>query len=145
MKLVQKLRKFSIALVLILVLTTTAACSSAVQARQPSTLPEISRNSDSYAVLERGNTRAGQDFGGWAVRTAKGLIQDAYVRDNNKLGAVITPQVRPTEVKPLAKSLVQGFHRNFPNQDLTVLMYAPDKKLILTAKYDYQSGSIEYN
>ena len=144
MSLVQKLRKFSIALVLILVLTTTAACSSAVQARQPSTLPEISRNSDSYAVLERGNTRAGQDFGDWAVRTAKGLIQDAYVRDNNKLGAVITPQVRPTEVKPLAKSLAQGFHRNFPNQDLTVLMYAPDKKLILTAKYDNQSGSIEY-
>lgn len=144
MSLVQKLRKFSIALVLILVLTTTAACSSAVQARQPSTLPEISRNSDSYAVLERGNTRAGQDFGNWAVRTAKGLIQDAYVRDNNKLGAVITPQVRPTEVKPLAKSLAQGFHRNFPNQDLTVLMYAPDKKLILTAKYDNQTGSIEY-
>lgn len=144
MSLVQKLRKFSIALVLILVLTTTAACSSAVQARQPSTLPEISRNSDSYAVLERGNTRAGQDFGDWAVRTAKGLIQDAYVRDNNKLGAVITPQVRPTEVKPLAKSLAQGFHRNFPNQDLTVLMYAPDKKLILTAKYDNQTGSIEY-
>jgi len=48
-------------------------------------------------------------------------------RDNNKLGVVITPQVRPNEVKPLAKSLTQGFHRNFPNQDLNVLMYAPDK------------------
>ena len=62
--------------------------------------------------------------------------QEAYLRDNNKLCVVITPQVRPTEVKTLAKSLAQGFQRNFPNQDLTVLMYGSDKKLILTANYD---------
>ena len=78
------------------------------------------------------------------AQTGKGLVQDAYVRDNNKLGVVIAPQVRPNEVQPLAKSLVQGFHKNFPHQDLTVLMYAPDKKLILTAKFDTQSNKIEY-
>lgn len=144
MSLLQSLRRTVMALVLILVLTTTAACSSAVQAKQPnSNLPTISRTGD-YTQLERGNTSAGQDFGGWVVNTAKGLIQDAYVRDNNKLGVVISPQVRPTEVKPLAKSLVQGFHKNFPNQDLKVLVYAPDKKLILTAQYDEQSKQIEY-
>ena len=60
------------------------------------------------------------------------------MRDNNKLGVVITPKVRTSEVKSLTQSLVQGFHRNFPNQDLTVLVYAPDKKLILTAQYDTQ-------
>lgn len=144
MSLLQSLSRTVMALVLILVLTTTAACSSAVQAKQPtSNLPTISRNGD-YTQLERGNTPAGQDFGGWVVNTAQGLIKDAYVRDNNKLGVVISPQVRPTEVKPLAKSLVQGFHKNFPNQDLKVLMYAPDKKLILTAQYDEQSKQIEY-
>lgn len=139
----QKFRQVITALVLILVLSTTAACSSTVQAKQP-ILPTVSRNAESYAQLERGNTAAGQDFGNWAVSTAKGLVQDAYVRDNNKLGVVITPQVRPNEVKPLAQSLTQGFRRNFPNQDLTVLMYAPDKKLILTAKYDTQSNQIQY-
>lgn len=143
MSLLAQIRKTLIAFVLILVLTTTAACSSTVQAKQPTNLPVISRTGD-YAVLARGNTSTGQDFGNWVVKTAKGLVQDAYVRDNNKLGVVITPQVRPNEVKPLAKSLAQGFHRNFPNQDLTVLMYAPDKKLILTAKYDTQSRQIEY-
>ena len=144
MSLLQQLRRALTALVLVLVLTTTAACSSTVQAKQPTTnLPVISRNAE-YAQLERGNSAAGQDFGTWVVQTAKGLVQDAYVRDNNKLGVVVTPQVRPTEVKPLAKSLAQGFHSNFPNQDLTVLMYAPDKKLILTAKYDTQSKQIEY-
>ena len=144
MSLLQQIRKVLTAFVLVLVLTTTAACSSAVQAKQPTTnLPVISRNAE-YAQLERGNSPAGQDFGTWVVQTAKGLVQDAYVRDNNKLGVVVTPQVRPTEVKPLAKSLAQGFHSNFPNQDLTVLMYAPDKKLILTAKYDTQSKQIEY-
>lgn len=144
MSILQQLRKSVTALVLILVLTTTAACSGAVQAKQPTTnLPQISRNAE-YAQLERGNSRVGQDFGNWVAKTAKGLVQDAYVRDNNKLGVVITPEVKPNEVKTLAKSLAQGFHKNFPNQDLTVLMYAPDKKLILTARYDVQSHQLEY-
>lgn len=144
MSLIQHCRKILTALVLILVLTTTAACSGAVQAKQPSSsLPALNHNGD-YAQLERGNSPVGQDFGNWVVSTAKGVVQDAYVRDNNKLGVVITRQVRPNEVKPLAKSLVQGFHKNFPNQDLKVLVYAPDKKLILTAQYDEQSKQIEY-
>lgn len=142
MSLFQQFRKILTAFVLILVLTTTAACSGTVQAKQP-TIPAIS-STRYYAQLERGNSPTGQDFGNWVVQTAKGLVQDAYVRDNNKLGVVITPQVRPNEVKPLAKSLAQGFHKNFPNQDLTVLMYAPDKKLILKALYDTQSKQIEY-
>jgi len=141
--LLQQFRKILTALVLVLILTTTAACSGAVQARQPTNLPGIS-NSGTYAQLSRGNSAAGQDFGNWVVQTGKGLIQDAYVRDNNKLGVVVTPQVRPNEVQPLARSLAQGLRRNFPNQDLTVLMYAPDKKLILTAKYDTQANQVKY-
>ncbi|MBF2067202.1 MAG: hypothetical protein IGS39_22720 [Calothrix sp. C42_A2020_038] len=143
MKIIQNLRRILVAFSLVLILTTTSACS-AVQAKQPtSQLPGTTYSGD-YALLERGNTAQGQDFGSWVVATAKGIIQDAYVRDNNKLGVVISPQVRPTEVRPLAKSLVQGFHKNFPNQDLTVLVYAPDKQLILTAQYDTQSNQIEY-
>lgn len=142
MILIQQLRRILTAVVLVLVLTTTAACSSAVQAKQP-TIPTVSRSTD-YGQLARGNSTTGQDFGNWVVQTAKGLVKDAYVRDNNKLGVVITPEVRPNEVQSLAKSLTQGFHQNFPNQDLTVLMYAPDKKLILTARYDVQSKQIEY-
>jgi len=140
--LLRHIQKILTAFILILVLSTTTACSSAVQAKNPA-LPTVG-STQSYTQLARGNTATGQDFGNWVVQTAKGLVQDAYVRDNNKLGVVITPQVKPNEVKPLAKSLAQGFRRNFPSQDLTVLMYAPDKKLILTAKYDTQSNQIEY-
>ena len=143
MNLFQKSRTFLTALALVLVLTITTSCASATQAKQP-TLPSAANSQPSYQLLERGSTAAGQDFGNWVVQTAKGLVNDAYVRDNNKLGVVISPQVRPNEVKDLSKSLVQGFHKNFPNQDLTVLMYAPDKKLILTAKYDVQSKQIQY-
>lgn len=141
MSLFQKARTFLTALALVLILTTTTACGAATQAR---TAPTTLNPSTSYSQLERGNTSVGQEFGDWAVQTAKGLISDAYVRDNNKLGVVITPQVRPKEVQPLAKSLVQGFRQNFPNRDLTVLMYAPDKKLILTAQYDPQSNQVKY-
>lgn len=139
----QQSRKFLTALVLVLVLSITTACAGTAQAKGPNTLPALNGTA-SYTQLERGNTAVGQDFGNWVTQTAQGLVKDAYVRDNNKLGVVITPQVRPNEVQALAKSLAQGFHKNFPKQDLTVLMYAPDKKLILTAKYDVQSNQIEY-
>lgn len=139
----QHVRKVLMALALSLVLTFTAACTSAPQASQ--SRPLLGSPSDTaFQQLERGNTAVGQNFGNWVVQTANGLVSDAYVRDDNKLGAVISPQVRPNEVRPLARSLTQGLERNFPNRDLTVLMYAPDKKLILTARYDHETRQIEY-
>ncbi|EDX70569.1 hypothetical protein MC7420_1231 [Coleofasciculus chthonoplastes PCC 7420] len=95
MSLGKKTRQFFTALALILVLATTSACqANQTKAKAPTALnPSVT-----YQQLERGNTASGQEFGNWVVQTAKGLISDAYVRDNNKLGIVITPQVRPPEV-----------------------------------------------
>ncbi|MEW6494683.1 MAG: hypothetical protein AB1589_19530 [Cyanobacteriota bacterium] len=142
MSLLKRSRQLLTALVLVLVLSFTTACGTTTEAR--TTPPNALNPSMSYAQLERGNTGAGQEFGDWVIQTAKGLVSDAYVRDNDKLGVVITPQVRPKEAQPLARSLVQGFHQNFPNRNLTVLMYAPDKKLILTAQYDNQTNQVNY-
>jgi hypothetical protein len=136
-------RKIVVLLALMLILTFTTACgSSSTQTQAPNPL-KINQSAE-YSQIARGNSPAGQDFGNWVIQTSKGLIKDAYVRDGNKLGVVISPQVLPTEVKALAQSLAQGFRHNFPNQDLTVLLYAPDKKLILTARYDNQSRQIDY-
>ncbi|WP_427160492.1 hypothetical protein ACQFX9_02105 [Aliinostoc sp. HNIBRCY26] len=145
MNLIKQSRKILTTFVLIAVLMITTACAGGTitQSDRTTTPPAIGR-SVTYSELERGNTPTGQTFGNWVVQTSKGLVQDAYVRDNNKLGVVISPQVRPNEVKPLAKSLAQGFRKNFPNQDLTVLVYGPDRKLILTAKYDTQTNQIQY-
>ncbi|NDJ18830.1 hypothetical protein [Myxacorys almedinensis] len=137
----QRSRKILAALALVFMLTITTACSSAVAREPQTTAPIASRD---YGSIARGNTTAGQDYGTWAVQASKGLLNDAYVRDNNKLGVVISPQVRPSDVKPLTQSLMQGFHKSFPNQDLSVLVYAPDKKLILTARYDIQSNQVNY-
>lgn len=139
----QQIRKIFVALSLIIVLFTSSACATATQARE-TTHTQPNPTGGYYSQLERGNTPAGQEFGNWVVKTGHGLIQDAYVRGDDKLGVVISQQVQPDEVRTLAKSLVQGFHRNAPDRDLTVLMYAPDKKLILTAKYDNQTKQIEY-
>ena len=136
-----KVRHFAITALLVLVVVSTAACSSNTTA----TLPNATLDRTSaYTQLERGDSVAGQKFGDWVVSTSQGLISDSYVRDNNKLGVVISEKVKPTEVKTLAKALAMGFHRNFPDQDLTILVYAPDKERILTAKYDVQSNNIEY-
>jgi hypothetical protein len=145
MIMLQQGRRILTAFVLILVLTISTACSSGNVAQLDRTTNQPAIGSTAYAELERGNTPTGQTFADWVVQSSKGLIRDAYVRDNNKLGIVISPQVRPNEVKDLAKSLAQGFRKNFPNQDLTVLIYAPDKQLILTTKYDVQTNKIEYN
>ena len=140
-KYIDKIRHLLVTTLLVLLMTTTVACSSSPTATIPS--PTLDR-SDAYTQLETGNSLAGQKFGDWVISTSQGLIKDAYVRDNNKLGVVIAERVKPTEVKTLAKALTMGFHQNFPNQDLTILMYAPDKERILTAKYDVQSNNIEY-
>jgi hypothetical protein len=146
MILLEQSRKIATTFVLIVVLMISTACggNTLTQADRTTTPPVIGRDV-TYSELERGNTPSGQTFGNWVVQTSKGLVKDAYVRDNNKLGIVISPQVRPNEVRPLAKSLAQGFRKNFPNQDLTILVYGPDKKLILTAKYDVQTNQIQYS
>lgn len=139
MKFLKSIRLGVIALCLGLVLMTTSACGSATQTSSPRLAP-----TSAYSQLERGDTASGQQYGQWVMQTARGLINDAYVRDNDKLGVVISPEVAPREVKSLARSLVQGFHNSFPNRDLSVLVYAPDKELILTANYNDTTHQIEY-
>ncbi len=144
MNLSHRVRQSLTALVLVLVLAFTTACSGTATKLPQANYPSSVDRSIDYGQIARGDSASAQEFGNWVVETSKGLIKDAFVRDNNKLGAVISSQVRPNEVKALAQSLAQGFRKNFPNQDLTVLMYAPDKELILTARYDAQSRQIEY-
>lgn len=141
MKNLSKIRHFLVTALLVLIVATTTACASSSTATVPN--PTLNRT-QAYTQLETGNSLAGQKFGDWVISTSQGLIKDAYVRDNNKLGVVITEQVKPTEVKTLAKALTMGFHQNFPNQDLTVMMYAPDKEKVLTAKYNARSNNIQY-
>ena len=144
MSVFKRVQKGLTALVLVLVLSFVTACGVGTPtAQQPRLSPSVT-SPHNYSQLERGNTQTGENFGNWVVRNAQGLIQDAYVRDNDKLGVVITPEVRPNEVRDLARSLAQGFHHNFPNRNLKVLVYAPDKQLILTADYDVQSQQIQY-
>jgi hypothetical protein len=143
MNLFDRSRKFLTALSLVLILVLTTACGTSTIQKPQADIPGAIQGTK-YSQLERGNSAAGQDFGDWVVQASRGLIKDAYVRDNSKLGVVISSSVRPNEVKDLAKSLAQGFRKNFPNQDLTVLMYAPDKQLILTALYDAASKQVEY-
>ncbi|MBD2567994.1 hypothetical protein [Anabaena lutea] len=141
----QQSRQILIAFVLILVVTLTTACGGGTTTSDRANAPTAIGRDVTYAELQRGNTPGGQSFGNWVIQTSQGLVQDAYVRDNNKLAVVISPQVRPSDVKPLATSLVQGFRKNFPNQDLKVLVYAADKKLILTADYDRQTNQVKYS
>ncbi|MGB3300000.1 MAG: hypothetical protein WBA76_17180 [Phormidesmis sp.] len=130
--------KLATALSLVLLLTVATGCATTT-AEAPAAGSAVA-----YGQLERGNSTAGQEYGDWVVGAAKGLVSDAYVRDNNKLGVVISDSVRPREVRDLSRSLLQGFRQSFPNKNLTVLMYAPDKELILTTDYNARTNEVEY-
>ncbi len=143
MNLLSRIRQSLMTLVLVCILALSTACGG-ISSQAPQASDSAFGRTAEYAQLARGDSATGQAFGDWVVKASNGLIKDAFVRDNNKLGAVISNQVRPDEVKALAQSLAQGFRKNFPNQDLSVLVYAPDKHLILTARYDAQSKQIEY-
>lgn len=143
MNFIKQQRRGIVALLLTLVMVVTTACAS-VDTPTQTQLPAGTNSTAQYKQLERGDTAAGQNFGEWVVSKSGGLVSDAFVRDDDKLGVVITSQVRPTEVRPLARSLVEGFRKNFPGRDLKVLMYAPDKKLILTANYNNRTNQVEY-
>ena len=132
----QRSRQWLSALALVLLLTVSTGCTAT--AESPTT------TNVGYSQLERGNSDAGQAYGDWVVSAAQGLVSDAYVRDNDKLGVVITNSVEPSEVKDLSRSLLQGFRQSFPDKDLKVLVYAPDKELILQANYDSQSQEVVY-
>lgn len=142
MSIFQRSTRQLMAFVLVCVLFLTTACTGVAPSSPKSLAP--ARPITTLLQLQKGNTTVGQEFGTWVLQTAGELLSDAYVRDNDKLGVVISDKVAPTDVQPLARSLVQGFRRNFPNQDLSVLMYAPDKKLILTANYDTQTQQVKY-
>jgi ribosomal protein S17E len=142
MKFLEKFRRYLVFAALIATFALTTACASVAPPSARVVAPSTATNA--YGQLTRGSSTTEQNFGDWVVQTSKGLVSDAFVRDKNKLGVVISSQVRPNEVKELAKSLMQGFHKSFPNQDLKVLMYAPDKKLILTSLYDVQSKKIDF-
>lgn len=136
----QRSRRWLTALALVLLLSvSTTACTTAA------TTQTSAGGAVGYSQLERGNSDKGQEYGDWVVTAAQGLISDAYVRDDNKLGVVITEEVNPSEVKELSKSLLQGFRKSFPAKDLQVIVFAPDKAPILTADYDSQSREVEYN
>lgn len=137
-------RKSCLALILALVMTVSTACGGAPVADSRQLPPGNNSARVNPGQTTQGNTPQGQDFGQWVVQKSRGLVSDAYVRDNDQLGVVISPKVQPNEVRSLANSLVQGFRQNFPNRDLTVLMYAPDRRLILTARYEDSNNQIYY-
>lgn len=143
MNLLSWLRRNFISLCLVFLLVTTTACST-----QSSNARTIDRSASTPTAtntqINRGDTAKGQDYGDWVVQTSHGLIQDAYVRGNDILGAVISPNVKPIEVRQISKALMQGFTKSFPNRNLTVIVYAPDKKPILTSRYDKQTKQIAY-
>jgi hypothetical protein len=81
MNLFQQFRKILVVLSLVLVVFTTSACAGNSQAASPVT--DQPRLSGTPSEIERGTTASQQQYGDWLVQTGKGLIKDAYVRNNH--------------------------------------------------------------
>ncbi|MEO1635867.1 MAG: hypothetical protein AAFS04_12395, partial [Cyanobacteria bacterium J06631_9] len=52
--------------------------------------PTPNVGSDVSPDFTNGNSVSGSEFASWVIGASQGLISDAYVRDENTLGVVIT-------------------------------------------------------
>ena len=79
-----RIQQSLMALVLVGILAFSTACGG-IATQNPQASNSVFDHSTEYTQLARGNSAPGQAFGDWVVKASKGLIQDAFVRDNNKL------------------------------------------------------------
>jgi hypothetical protein len=73
-------------------------------------------------------------------------IQRAVMNQENELGLVLGRNVEMDSIPPLMRSMLSQMAREFPGQDLTVIVYAPANPPVKigTARLDANSGEMTY-
>jgi hypothetical protein len=75
------------------------------------------------------------------------VIDRAVFNGRNELGLIVDRTVEMQKIPPLMRTLLTKMARQFPNQDLTIVAYAPsDPPLKLgTAHLDARTGDMAYS
>ena len=73
-------------------------------------------------------------------------IDRALINEQNELGLILDRSVEMQKIPDLMRTMLEQMAREFPNQDLTVLAYAPSNppKKIGTAHLDTRTRAMTY-
>ena len=73
-------------------------------------------------------------------------IQRAVLNENNELGLVLSRNVEMDSIPALMRTMLSEMAREFPNQDLTVIAYAPTQPpmKIGTGRLDSRTRQMSY-
>jgi hypothetical protein len=74
-------------------------------------------------------------------------IDRALLNDQNELGLILDRRVEMDKIPDLMRTMLQQMAREFPDQDLTVLAYAPSEppRKIGTARFSARTREMTYN
>ena len=74
-------------------------------------------------------------------------IDHALLNEQNELGLILDRRVEMDKIPDLMRTMLQQMAREFPDQDLTVLAYAPSEppRKIGTARFDARTRQMTYN
>jgi len=74
-------------------------------------------------------------------------IDRALLNDQNELGLILDRRVEMDKIPDLMRTMLQQMAREFPDQDLTVLAYAPSEppRKIGTARFNARTREMTYN
>ncbi len=102
--------------------------------------------SDSSDPLTRGGVTArDQKFAAWAEGEARPLLRyvEADLERHGRLWIGITREVKPEDVKPLARSLLLGARKEFPGGELVATVFDPEGERIGRARLE-RDGEVQW-
>jgi hypothetical protein len=75
------------------------------------------------------------------------VIDRAIFNERNELGIIVNRSVEMQKIRPLMRTLLTRMARQFPNQDLMILAYAPTNPPLKlgTAHLDGRTGTMAYS
>ncbi|WP_435015514.1 hypothetical protein TA3x_003054 [Tundrisphaera sp. TA3] len=111
-------------------------------AHQPASTPTTTSAASSE---HPGTTEKDRRFASWAETTGKAYLRyvEADLEKHGRLWIGVTPEVKPSDVKPLTRSVLEGAQREFPGRDLVATVFDPHGERIGRAMLR-SNGAIEW-
>lgn len=101
--------------------------------------------SDSDPLKRGGVTKRDQAFAAWAEEHGKSMIRyvEADLERHGRLWFGVTSDVKPEDVKPLTKSLLEGARKEFSKGELMATVFDPEGERIGKARVE-RNGEVRW-
>jgi hypothetical protein len=115
------------------------------QDRTPATTSRPTSRPGGDAIARGGVTERDQAFAAWAESHGKSMLRyvEADLERHGRLWFGVTRDVKPEDVRPLTKSLLEGARKEFPNRELVATVFDPDGERIGRARLD-RDGNVHW-